>query len=356
MKTKPVTLQKGTPKIQLLKESQEINSLGFDLLAYVQKGKEPQIYVNRLGEPASRLLLTGQGIHAEKWDAAYRGTFQQYEWMDTTRMVFFQTNLLPLPSQGKSKEPQILVTVRNISLWAQQAGVQKDILRDSSVRRTLAQLLLAAREEEKKNISKALHDEIGSSAVVLTSLIGLTRGRLQRGETEQALDYLQQLNVQVKQSIERLKNIVVSLRPLHLEQDGSFVDAVRTLVENVGTYAALKWKFSAAASLNEKGISDNIKIMLYRVVQEALSNVVKHAHAKKVHVKLVRRNEWLYLSVQDDGIGFEPQQHTSINHIGLPAMKESISLLGGEIMIQSAHGKGTCIQVECPCVVYEEHI
>ena len=102
----------------------------------------------------------------------------------------------------------------------------------------------------------------------------------------------------------------------------------------------------------ENGISDSVKILLYRIVQEALNNIVKHARASKIYVLLARQGDQIRLVVEDDGIGFKPVKQRSIRKVGLLAMQDSVRLLGGTISIKSTPGKGTRIEVACPCVVY----
>ena len=99
-------------------------------------------------------------------------------------------------------------------------------------------------------------------------------------------------------------------------------------------------------------LSDKVKILLYRIVQEALTNTVKHARAKQIRVCLKQAGMNIRLEIADDGIGFEPKQQLSIEHVGLLAMRDSVELLGGTISVKSAPGKGTRITVVCPCVTY----
>lgn len=331
------------------------NVLGLDLMAYVRKKASPVINIDYLPPAVRDEFLAGRGIHAEKFKAAYKGIPQHYEWVDTKHGLFLQTNLLPLPKQ-KGTSQVLLATVRDITFWASQMQAKGGLLQEVFAHHTFSQLLLAAREEEKKHLSKALHDEIGSAAVILTALLSLVRASLIQRNAAQALIDLKELDFHIKRSIERIKNIVVSLRPPTLEQEGSLTDALRELLKNIGNYARVTCAFSCATLWNEKGISDNVKILLYRVVQEALNNVAKHAHAKHVWVNLKREKDTITLCVEDDGVGFRQRKQIPIRHIGLLAMKDSVHFLGGKITIKSSIGKGTSIQVECPCMVYEDRI
>ena len=205
---------------------------------------------------------------------------------------------------------------------------------------------------EKKEISKALHDEIGSAVVILTALLSLVKASVKEGDRKQALADIAKLDAQIKDSIERVKNIVVSLRPPSLENDGALGGSIRELLENISGYVHIPYTFEYKPSASENGISDSVKILLYRIVQEALNNIVKHARAKSIYVLLDRTGDQIRLIVQDDGIGFKQIKQRSIRKVGLLAMKDSVRLLGGNISIKSEPGKGTRIEVVCPCVVY----
>lgn len=334
-----------------------LTMLGLDLLAYVQKDHTPLVCVDRLPAGTCNAIITGKGLHAGKLKAALKGEIQQYEWILTKDTTLFQTVMLPLPV-ALSGVPTVLITTRNITHWGALEEVQpvEFNLQDARAARTFSQVLLATREEEKRTLSKALHDEIGSAAVILTSLLRIIRANVEKEEKSKALANIKELDGQIKNSIERIKNIVVSMRPPSLENDGALCQSIRELVENAGHYAQVSYSVDCDETISEQGVSDRIKILLYRVVQESLNNIIKHAKAHTVYVSLKRVGDRFSLVVEDDGIGFSKPKQTSIRHIGLLAMRDSVHLIGGTILIKSAKGKGTRIEVECPCFVYEEQI
>lgn len=309
------------------------------------------VFLNRLFAKSKDDLL--KGIHAAKLRAAFAGRVQQYNWSDITKSAFYQTTVFPLPAT--SKKPLVLIMVREIKTAGASPKTRETFLREGPGHPTVAQLLLAAREEEKRKIAKALHDELGSTAVILTSLLTLVRSQLNKNQKAQAMDHLQKLDEQIKLRVERMKNIVVSLRPPSLEQYGALCGFIGELLENTCKYANIPYTYDCEESC-EKGVSDNVKITLYRVVQEALNNIVKHAKAKHIWVTLQREKGVLYLRIKDDGVGFVKTRHQSVRRMGLLAMKESVRLLGGTLTIKSTLGKGTCIKVTCPCVVYEDNL
>lgn len=273
-----------------------------------------------------------------------------YEWQQAA--CVHQTTLLPLTNK-EGYVDEVLSVTRDISTWSTDAHSEVQVLRDGRVPKTFAQVLLAARETEKREVAKALHDEIGTASVMLAALISMAKHSLQKGETQQALKDLERLQTQTQQSIERLRNIIVALRPPSLDTDGALRGSVEELVKEVCALGRISYRFVCARQMPEKGISDRVKILLYRLVQEALSNVLKHAHAKHVTVQLKRIKQDLFVTVCDDGVGFKNTNCRSIRHIGLRSMQDSIRLLGGKFEILSTPGQGTQIKVSCPCVVYE---
>ena len=163
---------------------------------------------------------------------------------------------------------------------------------------------------------------------------------------------MEQLSKHIQEGIERIKNVVVSLRPPSLENKGGLGGAVRDLLENISALSHVPFTFDYDEVDVRNCLSDNVKILLYRIVQEALTNIVKHARAKHIRVSLKQSDLNIRLIVADDGVGFKTGRHLSIEHVGLLAMKDSVKLLGGTIAIKSAPGKGTRIEVTCPCATY----
>jgi len=290
-----------------------------------------------------------QSVHQEAHQKASKGEMFSYEWSmcKGENTCFFQSVLIPLrDSQGNVGS--VFGLVKNIITWAYNYSRTR-LLKEVGGR-TFSQLLLAAREEEKKNISSALHDEIGSTAVILTSLLSMVKESVERKDQEQALKDIAALDKQIKESIERVKNIVVSLRPPNLETIG-LCDAVRELLAQVSHYRGIKHSFKLQTA-DDVPTSDEVKIVLYRVAQESLNNIVKHSGATKIEVSIKRGVKDITLKISDNGKGFKPSKQRSIKHIGLLSMRDSVAYLGGKFTIHSEPGKGTVVEAKCPKIVY----
>lgn len=297
------------------------------------------------------LLDTAQPVHARAHQKAAQGEVVSYEWSmcDSGNNCFFQSTLIPL-RDGQGKVGSLLGLVKNITHWANTYS-HAQFLREVG-RRSFPQVLLMAREEERRQLTAALHDEIGSAAVILTSLLSMVKDSVEEKDSVQALKDISALDKQIKNSIERIKNIVVSVRPPNLETVG-LEPALRDLVENAAHYGHLEHSFEVTAE-DELPVSDEVKIVLYRVVQEGLNNILKHAKATRVEVRLHRGTNETCLSVCDNGKGFKQVPQQSIEHMGLLSMQDSVAYLGGTFKIKSEPGQGTCLEVRCPKVVYGE--
>ena len=299
-------------------------------------------------------LQIPRGLHQEQLRKAFSShEVQRYEWCweQSTVLRAYRTTLLPLVGPT-GQVAQVMAITQDISKWAEPFG-SHHVLREGSAPKTFAQILLSAREAEKREIAKALHDEIGTASVMLSALVSLAKQSVRKGDKKQILADLDRLQLQTQQSMERLRTIIVTLRPPSLDTDGALRGSLETLVKEVCTLGRISYQFRCAKNMPEKGICDQVKILLYRIVQEALSNIIKHAHASEVSLTLKREKGTLFLTVQDNGKGFVRSKGSSLQHVGLLAMKNSVLLLGGRLTISSKIGKGTRITAVCPCMVYE---
>lgn len=299
-------------------------------------------------------LQKPQGLHQEQLCRAFaqcKICRYEWHWEDGKELRTCRTTLLPITgSTGQVTE--VIAITQDISQW-RDVSHPHQALHEGGAPKTFAQILLSARETEKREIAKALHDEIGTASVMLSALVSLAKQSVRKGDTRQVLADLDRLQAQTEQSMERLRTIIVTLRPPSLDTDGALRGSLETLTEDICKLGRISYRFECAKNMSEKGICDQVKILLYRIVQEALSNVVKHAHATQVNITLKRVKNELFLTVQDNGAGFVRSKASSLHHVGLLSMKNSVVLLGGHLAISSKLGKGTRIAAVCPCMVYE---
>ncbi len=214
---------------------------------------------------------------------------------------------------------------------------------------TLTHELIKAQETERHKIARDLHDHIAQDLSSLKiGLQTLFNGHLTREETseKQAQNLVQLL----QRSISEVRNLAYDLRPPGLDQFG-LVRTLFTYCEDFAQANNLKIDF-IAAGLDGLSMDDDIQINLYRLIQEALYNVKKHARAKGVTIRLVASSPNLMLRIIDDGVGFDVKRwQTKFHHekrMGLQSMVERVGLLNGSIDIRSHLQKGTAIFITIP--------
>ncbi len=232
------------------------------------------------------------------------------------------------------------VAVENARLW--------DDLRDKErVRGQLLEKVIGAQEEERKRIARELHDDTGQA---ITSLMVGLRATSDASEptTRSRLDALRDIAAQTLESVKRLAR---ELRPPLLDDLG----LPAALERYVASYRA---NFGLNADLQMTGFSNNgrlvpeVEIALYRIIQESLTNVAKHAHAHNVSIVVERKPRAVVAVIEDDGCGFDVRAVSESPHeesrLGLHGMRERAELVGGRLQIESAVGSGGSVFVEIP--------
>ena len=204
--------------------------------------------------------------------------------------------------------------------------------------------VVAAQELERRRLARELHDETGQS---LTSiLLGLRAledslgDTLDGDEARAAVAGLRELAVHTLQDVRRL---AVELRPKALDDFG-LVPALERLAETWSDQTGIEVDF--VARLGEEQLSSEIVTALYRIVQEALTNVVKHARARHVSVLLTSKNGAVVAVIEDDGRGFDPT--AASDGFGIQGMRERVELVNGRLRIESGPESGTTLVVEVP--------
>ena len=201
-------------------------------------------------------------------------------------------------------------------------------------------------ENERRHIARELHDEIGQSLTAVK--INL--------ETILRLPNTNTIEPHVEESIAIVERVLRQVRAISLDLRPSMLD-------DLGLESALRWylgRQAERAGLTTEFTADLIDVQLppevgtacFRVVQEALTNVVRHARARHVRVELRRRGATLRLNISDDGVGFDPREAQARSahgaSLGLVGMQERVLLAGGELIIEAAPGRGTTIRAHFP--------
>jgi signal transduction histidine kinase len=217
-------------------------------------------------------------------------------------------------------------------------------VRSSSERlQSLARKLVEIQESERYHIARELHDEAGQAL----SSLKLSLGRLEQDPDcpPHMRQRLLDLKVVADGVLEELHRLAMDLRPIALDHLG-LVSALEQLAYNLNS-DRLSVRFKALG-FEAVRLPVDVETSLYRIGQEALTNVVRHAHASNVGILLERSGANVKLFVEDDGIGLAPDLLERGNQLGLVGMRERAEMLRGSLSIESSPGKGTSIIVEVP--------
>lgn len=206
---------------------------------------------------------------------------------------------------------------------------------------SLSHRLVEIQENERLYIARELHDEAGQMLTAL--MLDLHTLETQVHQPKAILKKVAEMEVALNAVSENLHSVAMALRPASLDHLG-LVHALRQYVEAIGEKYGLKASFKAGM-LRER-LPASMETELYRVTQEAVTNVVRHANASRVDVILTIRDKKLIVIVEDDGVGFDPQQVPAEGHLGLIGVQERADMIGGKLVIESAPGKGTTLIVE----------
>jgi signal transduction histidine kinase len=222
---------------------------------------------------------------------------------------------------------------------AGRAAVAVDL--SERVGRDALQRVVEAQELERKRLARELHDETGQA---LTSILLGLKPLEQSATTEEGRAAVASVRELVVSTLQDVRRLAVELRPAALDDFG-LGTAVDRLASTFREQTGLQVDFESR--LGDERLPPEVETALYRIVQEALANVVKHAGASRVSILLVHKNTSVTAVVEDDGLGFDPGA-TPDDVLGLVGMRERVGLVGGRLRIESAEGAGTTIAAEVP--------
>ena len=208
--------------------------------------------------------------------------------------------------------------------------------------------ILMVQEHERQRIARDLHDQIGQIAISLGAGFNLVERAIAEKRYEDALKVIGENKSMLKGATERMKTIAFDLRPLAIDIMGP-VSAIREYFERQTKEHSLEIEFEE--NLEGVELNNDVAIVVYRVVQEAIANIVRHAQASVVRVNIRAEGNELSLSIKDDGKGFDVERVLKMRDeekMGLIGIKERVDLVGGTLVIDSSIGKGTCLIVLLP--------
>jgi PAS domain S-box-containing protein len=207
----------------------------------------------------------------------------------------------------------------------------------------LSRRLIELQEEERRHLSLELHDEFGQLLTAVSLYMQVAKGQA-GAEAQQSLN---ECGALIERASERLRGLALELRPSMLETAG-LDGTLRWLAEQYSRQG----KMAVTVTGHVDALSGDVAITCFRVVQEALTNVVRHANARQVLIDLVPYGDRLRIGIEDDGVGFDlavvRAQAAATGHLGLVGMEERIEILGGRLEIDAKPESGTRINVSLP--------
>ena len=243
------------------------------------------------------------------------------------------------------RERQLLLAIADqVSVALENARLLEELRRKEAIRGQLLEKVISAQEDERKRISRELHDETGQALTALAvGLRTLEGGALPEGDRRRLAD----IQALAANAINAVQSLAFQLRPSVLDEVG-LSPAIERYVRSFGE------RYRVNADVQVAGMRERLppatETALYRITQEALTNVARHAEASNVSVLLERRNGTILLLVEDDGKGFTPQDRevSRRERLGIHGMEERATLVGGKLTIESRPGAGTSVYVEIP--------
>jgi signal transduction histidine kinase len=231
------------------------------------------------------------------------------------------------------------------SLYSENLQLTKRLREDNLRRGELLKAQITAQEEERKRVARELHDELGQALGGLAFQIGSLEGLI-KSDPKCAIDRLEGIRELVSRTTDRMYDIILALRPTALDDLG-LVIALRTVAERVLSVAGISFEINVDGI--DARLPAELEIVLYRVCQEALNNVLKHSRADHVTISLSQNEDRIEVEIMDNGTGFDPEaislRDDAPHGLGLLGMQERVNLCGGTLEVLSHPGVGTLVRV-----------
>lgn len=325
--------------------------LGVSELSAALRLSRPQVY-RHLRPLIETGLVVANGRSARKRRITYRIESTAVDALNASYFTLLGQAALPAgiddPSLPITPPPQACQSCLNSRyvyglLESIQRQLEESREHQAQLRRISSQML-TAQEEERKRIARELHDDTAQALASMLVRLRLLERAVGDGEAKGSLSEFHDL---VASTLEGVRRMALDLRPSALDDLG-LVPALQWYTDNFGRSWGIKARFRANG-LNRR-LPPEIELVLYRVAQEALTNVAKHAQASRLAVELERLGSSVRLTIEDDGSGFDVERSMSSKErgLGLFGMQERLALVGGRFQIESHPGKGTKLVAEVP--------
>lgn len=232
-----------------------------------------------------------------------------------------------------------------ISEIVANAWLQIKLVEKEAARQVLLESLVQAQEEERSRLARELHDGAGQT---LTSLLVRLKAMEKKSPPHELQAELVNMQGIVSETIEQVREIAYHLRPVALDEFG-LQRALELLMQEITKGTAVE--VTTAFGVRDFKIPSEIEVVMYRIAQEGLTNIMRHSKASQICLSLAIQNNSIKMNLEDNGIGFEPGRHyprDNQRHLGLISMRERAEILGGSLEVYTAPGQGTTVEVSIP--------
>jgi signal transduction histidine kinase len=237
-----------------------------------------------------------------------------------------------------------------VAVAIENARLLELVRRSSGDLKALSIQLINVQEDERKKIAQELHDEIGQTLFAMKMNLEMTKKNLppDSEKLEDMKNRLTDTENLLSQTIDQIRNLTTDLRPSMLDDFG-LIPALNWYIDNFSKRTNIK-VYLKTKNFKPR-LSSEVETTFYRIIQEALTNVAKHAQATEVSILLARENSNACLAVEDNGIGFDTKKASfPKDRLGIFSIKERVGLLNGEFEIRSKANRGTKLSVKIPLV------
>jgi signal transduction histidine kinase len=223
------------------------------------------------------------------------------------------------------------------------AKYRHEVQEKERARLSLIEKIIQTQEEERKSISRELHDQLGQALLALLLMVQSC------GEGEKpAPDTLRQMESKIRALIDEIHGMVQGMRPPILDDFG-LDSALARLTAELSDYSGVSIDYQYLNSPGLGRLPSRTEITLYRIAQEAITNVVRHAKADRASLIVLQHRDDVVLLVEDHGCGYDPAAvQVDGTHLGITGMKERAALLGGSCTVESAPGSSTTVRIRIP--------
>ena len=263
--------------------------------------------------------------------------------------VLVESQAVPFVYSG---QPAILNLIRDIT-ERKRAEVEQALAgqREQKAREEFTHLLISSQEAERRRIARELHDSLGQNLSIIKSRAHLAAQQF--SQPSSAATHIEAIERIASEAIDETRSLAHNLRPMHIEHAGltaSLQELIREVSQSSEVYFQRRVEnvdgiFKGEAATN-----------VYRVVQEALNNLIKHSHAQQAMITVERDIRTVRLRIADDGVGFDTGEEMGRQGLGLTSISERVRMLGGTLCIQSAPNHGTQLTIELPIAAEVEEV